>query len=314
MTIDIMKSLKQTRVGVLMGGLSNEREISLATGEAVAASLVRQGVDCVKIDAKRDLAKRLLEEKVGLAFIALHGRYGEDGCVQGLLELMDIPYTGSRVAASAIAMSKRLTKIYASAADMPTPPWIIVSKRVFDPSSARAPMAPPAVVKPANGGSSVNVTIVMDEREMIPAISRALMEDDEAIVERYIDGKQLTVGVLAGQALPAIEIEPIQGFYDYANKYTPGNTIYHLPARVDDDTAALAGEMALKMHRELGCRGQTRSDFILDDSGRLWFIEINTIPGMTRTSLLPKAADHAGISFDELVFRIIAATLQGGGA
>ncbi|MDH5509934.1 MAG: D-alanine--D-alanine ligase [Nitrospinota bacterium] len=304
-----MERLKEMKVGVLLGGLSNEREVSLNTGRAVIDSLKRMGVDCLEIDAGRDLAQRLVEEKIDLAFIALHGRYGEDGCVQGLLELMGIPYTGSTVAASAMAMSKRLSKVFAEAVGIPTPPYMVVRRKESKTDSVGAQMKPPVVVKPANGGSSVNVSICREAAEIAPAIERALTEDTEAMVEEFVAGPLLTVGVVGDLALPAIEIETIEGFYDYKSKYTPGNTVYHLPARLPQTTLVEAAQMALRAHRALGCRGQTRSDFIVGPGGKVWFIELNTIPGMTQTSLLPKAAAHAGISFDELVLDICGESL-----
>lgn len=304
MRSETLARLKGMKVGVLMGGLSNEREVSLNTGRAVAQSLERMGVECVEIDAGRDLPQRLLEEKIGLAFIALHGRYGEDGCVQGLLELMNIPYTGSGVAASAIAMSKRLTKVFAVLAGVDTPPCQVVGRKEFTEGKVAIEMQAPVVVKPANGGSSVNVTICAEDGQIAPAIELALKEDTEAMVEKFIEGPLLTVGVVGIRALPAIEIETIEGFYDYKSKYTPGNTVYHLPARVDLAVEEKAARQALLIHNAIGCRGQSRSDFILDASGQVWFIELNTIPGMTRTSLLPKAAASAGISFDQLTLDI----------
>lgn len=304
-----MARLKDMKVGVLLGGLSNEREVSLNTGRAVIDSLKRMGVECVEIDAGRDLAQRLVEEKIGLAFIALHGRYGEDGCVQGLLELMQIPYTGSGVAASAIAMSKRLSKVFAEAVGIPTPPYMVVRKKESGADGVTDHMNPPVVVKPANGGSSVNVSICREAGEVAPAIKQALAEDTEAMVEEFVAGPLLTVGVVGERALPAIEIETIEGFYDYKSKYTPGNTVYHLPARLSQAAQDEAARMALAAHRALGCRGQTRSDFIVEPGGKVWFIELNTIPGMTQTSLLPKAAAHDGISFDELVLDICGESL-----
>jgi D-alanine-D-alanine ligase len=301
---ETLNRLKGIRVGVLLGGMSNEREVSLRTGAAVLDSLKRMGVDAVGIDAGRDLAEHILREKIGLAFIALHGRYGEDGCVQGLLEVMGIPYTGSGVAASSIAMSKKLTKSFCFAAGAPTAPYRIVTKRQFESAMVSAPMKAPCVVKPVSGGSSLNVSICMRDSEVVPAIEAALSGDPEAMVEMFIPGKLITAGVVGGRALPAIEIETRSGFYDYANKYTPGNTVYHLPARLDAKILAVVEETALKIHNAIGARGQTRSELIVDDGGTAWFLEINTIPGMTETSLLPKAAAHAGMMFGDLVLEI----------
>ena len=300
-----MKNLAEIKVGLLMGGLSGEREVSLMTGEAIFESLTNLGVDTVKIDAGRDLCKKIEQEKIDLAFIALHGKYGEDGCVQGALEIMDIPYTGSGVAASAVAMDKALTKAVATSAGVRTPKAVTITRDEFKTGGNPATISTPVVVKPSAGGSSIGVTICHTDNEIEGAISLALKEGDTALIETFIDGPLITIGVVGDKTLPPIEIEPVGGFYDYERKYTPGQTVYHIPARIKGDVAEEAAEMVMKMHRTLGCRGVTRSEVIVDSEERCWFIELNTIPGMTKTSLLPKAASEAGLSFDDLTRMII---------
>lgn len=303
--------LKGKRIGVLMGGLSNERDVSLKTGSAALASLERLGMTAVGIDAGRDVCAKLAEAKVDIAFIALHGRYGEDGCVQGALEMMGIPYTASGVAASAMAMNKRLTKLICRAAGVRTPAWRDL-KRGASLETAVEGLKAPVVVKPASGGSSIGVSVCMTGEEMAPAVKRAFEEDREVIAEDFIEGALITVGILGDMALPPIEIEPSNGFYDYSSKYTPGSTTYHIPARLPVETLDEARGMTMKIHSEMGCKGATRSELIVDKDGLPWFLELNTIPGMTRTSLLPKAAEAVGMSFDDLVLTMLMEAVDDG--
>lgn len=306
-TLDKLRTMK---VGVLMGGMSNEREVSLESGAAALSALERQGINAVGIDAGRDLLKKAAGEGIDIAFIALHGRYGEDGCAQGALELAGIPYTGSGVRGSAIAMSKTSTKKMIKALEIATPDYQVFRKNSFDEETMELSMRAPVVVKPANGGSSINVSICMSDEGIPPAIAAAFQSDDEVIAERFIDGSLITVGIVGQTVLPAIEIETKTGFYDYSSKYTPGNTVYHIPARLEDAIIKEARNITEKVHRELNCRGFSRSELIVDKQGKAWFIELNTIPGLTKTSLLPKAAGAAGISFDELILTILEETIK----
>lgn len=305
-----LETIGRKKIGVLMGGLSEEREVSLKTGAAVLSSLERMGVDAVGMDAGRDIAFRLKDEAVDMAFIALHGRYGEDGCVQGMLEVMGVPYTGAGVAGSAIAMSKVLTKDILKSRGVATPDHVVVHKKGYGGSAGAAGMRAPVVVKPASGGSSINVSICLSDDEISPAIERAFDSGPEVIVERWVDGTLITVGIVGGKALPAIEIEAKEGFYDYRNKYTPGSTEYHIPARLDGATLDEAARMTMEVHEALGCAGVSRSEIIVDRAGKPWFIELNTIPGMTETSLLPKAAAHVGLTFDDLVMEILVEAVE----
>jgi D-alanine-D-alanine ligase len=296
---------RQAVVGVLMGGASAEREVSLRTGEAILAALRRLGHAAVGIDAGADLPQQLARRKVSVAFIALHGRGGEDGTVQGLLECLGIPYTGSGVLASALAMDKKQSKWIFQAHGLPTPQFEVVA------AGARgawplARLAPPVVVKPVCEGSSVGVSEVRTRGALARALKAAFRYDPEALVEAYVPGRDLTVGVLDDLALAVVEMRPHSGFYDYRNKYKTGRTEYLVPAPLTARQTARTQELALAAHRALGCRGASRVDFRLDERGRPQLIEVNTIPGMTATSLLPKSAEAMGIGFDELVARILA--------
>jgi len=298
--------MKNAVVGVLMGGRSAEREVSLRTGAAILAALGRCGRRAVGIDAGGDLPQVLARRKVGVAFIALHGRGGEDGTVQGLLECLGIPYTGSGVLASALAMDKKQSKWIFRAHGLSTPDFEVVA------CGARgawplARLEPPVVVKPICEGSSVGVSVVRTRGALARALKTAFRSDPEALVETYVPGRDLTVGVLDDLALAVVEMRPRGGFYGYEPKYNEGWTEYLVPAPLTARQTARTRELALAAHRALGCRGASRVDFRLDERGRPQVIEVNTIPGMTATSLLPKSAAAAGIGFDDLVTRILAA-------
>lgn len=303
--------LKGKKIGVLMGGLSNEREVSLKTGAAILASLDRLGMRAVGIDAGRDVCAHLAEKRIDIAFIALHGKYGEDGCVQGALEMIGIPYTGAGVAASAMAMNKRVTKLVCRSSGVRTPGWIDVNGRA-NLAETLAFVKAPVVVKPASGGSSIGVSVCLADEDIEPAAKKAFEEDREVIIEDFIEGQLITVGILGDMIFPPIEIEPSNGFYDYNNKYTPGSTTYHIPARLPQATLDQASDMTMKIHTALGCKGATRSELIVDKDGLPWFLEINTIPGMTQTSLLPKAAAAVGMSFDDLVLTMLMEAVDDG--
>jgi D-alanine-D-alanine ligase len=281
-----------------MGGWSGEREVSLRTGQAVAAALERMGHLVTPVDAGRDLALRLAETAPEVVFIALHGRGGEDGAVQGLLEVMGIPYTGSGILASALAMDKKHTKWLLERHGLPTPPWGTV--RAPSPIPRGLPPCP-VVVKPTCEGSTIGLRLVREEAALAPALAQSLAFGPEVMVEAYIPGRELTVGVVGGKSLPAVEILSPGDIYDYDSKYTPGRSTYRVPAELEAGTASLLADLASRTYGVLGCRGQARVDFRLDPQGRPWILEVNTIPGMTETSLLPKAAAAAGVGFDQLV-------------
>jgi D-alanine-D-alanine ligase len=298
--------VKEKKVGVLMGGRSAERVISLQTGEAVLQALRRRGYRPQAIDVGWEIARDLRRRRIEAAFVALHGRGGEDGTIQGLLEAMGIAYTGSGVLASALAMNKKYSKWIFCERRLPTPPFTVLGEG--DAASATWPLPrlrPPLVVKPASEGSTLGVSLVRRKRELRPALRSAFRFGPEVLVEEYVPGRELTVGILGNEPLPVIEVVPRGGFYDYRAKYQGGLTEYLVPAPLSLQAVRRVQKLALDAHRALGCRGATRVDLRLSDRGRPCLLEVNTIPGMTMTSLLPKAARETGIEFDDLVERIL---------
>lgn len=300
-TID---EIRRRRVGVLLGGRSSERDVSLLSGNAVAGALESLGLDVVRIDVDLDVARRLEAERIQVAFIALHGRWGEDGCIQGLLESLAIPYTGSGVTSSAIAMDKVLSKRLFEAAGLPVAEWTVLSGD--DPVDASSlPFGLPCVVKPSREGSSVGVHVVREAARLPEAVADARTHAGAVLVERFVKGREINAAVLDDRTLGAIEIVPASGFYDYAAKYVSATTRYLFPAPLPEERYAEACALASKAHRALGCSGATRTDLILGDDGRFVVLEVNTLPGMTATSLLPKMAAGEGIGFEELCLRIL---------
>jgi len=306
-----MASMKSKKIGVLMGGLSAEREVSLKSGAAVHQALVDQGYHAVAIDVGRDLATVLVQGKIEAAFIALHGRYGEDGCVQGLLELLQIPYTGSGVLASALAMHKLYSKQTFAAAGILTAPFHHF-RRGDQVRTGDLSFGLPLVVKPVQEGSSVGVSIVREESQLEAALSCAFRHDTEILVEQYIKGQEVQVGILDDRPIGAIEIVPKNEFYDFEAKYTDGMAEHIFPARLDPARYALAQQVGLAAHTALGCSGYSRVDLLVTEAGDNFVLEVNTLPGMTALSLLPEiAAKGAGLPFGDLVERIIeSATLH----
>ena len=292
--------MRSKKIGVLLGGLSAEREISLKTGTAALNALRELGYDAVAIDAGTDLPEQLRQNEVEVAFIALHGRFGEDGRVQGLLEMMQIPYTGSGVMASSIAIDKVVTKQLLLFHELPTPGFDFIrpGDSIAD-LQARCQQLP-LIVKPSREGSTIGITIARTAEVLRQGIAAAAELDGTVLVEEFIDGDELTVSVLNGKALPIIKIVPKSGFYDYQAKYFSGDTAYLLPAPIDAEVYQQVQRAAEAAYRALGCRGAARVDFMLRER-EYYCIEVNTIPGMTETSLLPKAAAAAGIDFPQLV-------------
>ncbi|HEU4727900.1 MAG TPA: D-alanine--D-alanine ligase [Kofleriaceae bacterium] len=318
--------MQSRKIGVLLGGLSSEREVSLRTGEAVLAALRERGHDAVPIYVDRDVDVALRQEQIEVAFVALHGRWGEDGCIQGLLEMLGIAYTGSDVLASALAMHKGKAKELFRLHNLPTPAYYTVTAATLAAAGSGGATSPalddelaaihgdfgfPCVVKPLREGSSVGVTICRAPDQLGPAFERALCFDDEILVERFIAGREVSVAILEDRALGAVEIAPRDGFYDYASKYTPGATDYFVPPRVSPERYRGILTQALRAHLALGCRGATRVDMILSESGNELILEVNTLPGLTPTSLLPRIADAAGISFGELCEMMLAGASLG---
>jgi len=287
-----------------MGGWSAEREVSLRSGRACADALERGGYRVTRIDVGRDIAAVLTTVKPDVALNVLHGRPGEDGTLQGMLEILGIPYTHSGVMASAVAMQKDIAKELLRAADVPVPQGLVASRLEV---AKKHVLPPPYVIKPVAEGSSVGVFIVAEDHAHPPQeLTRPdWTYGDRVVVEKFIPGKELTCGVMGDEALGVIEIVPTVRFYDYEAKYAPGGSKHVLPAPVSPIVYQLTRRLALAAHRALGCRGVSRADFRYDDriegTGGLVCLEVNTQPGMTETSLVPELAAHAGITFDELV-------------
>jgi len=347
------------RIAVLLGGTSAERDVSLVTGQAVGSALAERGHDVLLVDtavgeealpptgeaevgatppsirgesgaAVRAVAGEAVRQ-ADVVFVALHGGTGEDGTVQGLLELAGKRYTGSDVRASAIAMDKRVSKLLFREVAVPTPDWrVIAADAVATESVSRgcAPSFPedltpseagraveelggcPVVVKPNDQGSTVGLTIVRDPDDIAPAVELAGSYSQHVLIEPYVEGREMTVAVLGAEALPVVEIAPKSGFYDYRSKYTVGATVYTCPAEIDDGLAAALKEAGMRAFHALGCRGYARVDFRVGAGGEVACLEVNTVPGMTETSLVPMAARAAGLDFGELVDRIVSLALK----
>ncbi len=296
-----------------MGGTSAEREVSLRSGQAVYRALVRCGYQAVMIDAATDVPKALRTKRVRMVFIALHGRGGEDGAMQGLLEVMGIPYTGSGVRASAVAMHKVATKTLLSAHGIPVPAGTVALAGASSPAKSPAGFKFPLVVKPASEGSTIGVSILRRQSDWQAALRRAHAHDREAVVETYIPGRELTISVLDGTALPPVEIVPQGGFYDYTAKYTKGQSRYLCPAPLSRAIQRRLSQLAVDAYRILGCEGAVRVDFRLTPRDQPYVLEVNTIPGMTETSLLPMAAAQAGLDYDQLTERILRSAVSRAG-
>ena len=301
------------KVAVLLGGRSAERDVSLKSGGMVLAALRRAGVDAHPFDPRDRGLEELIREHFDRVFIALHGRYGEDGTMQGALELLGIPYTGSGVLASALAMDKWRTKLVWQAAGVPTPRYELLSAGT-DFAAVVARLGLPIMVKPANEGSSIGMTKVKRADALDEAYALAANYDPLVIAEQFIDGVELTGGILGREALPLIRLETPRDFYDYEAKYIADDTRYILPCGLPEDKERAIRAAGLRAFDTLGCRGWGRIDLMLDRAGNPYFLEVNTSPGMTDHSLVPMAARHAGIPFEELCVRILeAATLMEGG-
>jgi D-alanine-D-alanine ligase len=294
------------KVAVLLGGRSAEREISLLSGNAVLAALKRQGVDAHAFDpAERELADL---REFDRAFIVLHGRGGEDGTLQGALELMGVPYTGSGVLGSALSMDKWRTKLVWQAAGIPIADYVLLDAH-SDMVAVAARLGLPIFVKPANEGSSIGITKVKRVEDLAAAYQTAVRYDSLVIAESFIDGAEVQFPILGDRVLPSIRIEPTTEFYDYDAKYFRDDTRYHCPGMPVEQEQSLH-ELVLRASRVLGCRGWGRMDLIIDRAGRPYFLEMNTVPGMTSHSLTPMGARAAGIEFDALCLRILATSLE----
>lgn len=315
-----MISSDSKHIAVLLGGRSAEREVSLNSGAKVSAALRSIGHIVTEYDTKDiSFIKGLIDNRPDVVFIALHGHYGEDGTVQGLCELLDIPYVGSGVLASALAIDKVMSKLFFAQADFPTPPYLVVhNDSLFDMDECtqrvQNELGTRVVVKPADEGSSIGMSIVHALDELPEAIKLAFKYDSRVLIEQYVDGIEVTVGVLgneAPKALPTIEVVAENEFYDYDSKYLPGMSKHIIPARVGEATNLRCQELAELAHRALGCRGISRSDFIVDSDGEVWLLETNTLPGMTNTSLVPDAAAAVDLDYEVLCEMLVQFALDG---
>jgi len=300
MSIDVKKA------GVLMGGTSAEREVSLKSGAAVGRALEELGIRNVSIDAGSTVCSQVIAEEIDLAFIALHGGWGENGAVQGMLEILGVPYTGSGVLASSMAMDKVVSKKMFLHHGIPVTPYFVLRRNdeIGDDEYRARGLELPLFVKPSTEGSSVGGNIVSDGSQFRNAIDQAFSFGDTILVEKYIKGKEVQIGILGDRALGGVEVRPSEAFYSYKAKYTSGSTEYILPPHIAPDLYEQAMSIALDAHRALGCSGATRVDLIVDGED-MYVLEVNTIPGMTETSLLPKIAGLAGLDFKGLIREMI---------
>ena len=297
-------------IGVLMGGPSSEREISLKSGKAVFEALQSLNLDVsavdINTDSPQDNEKLITSKKIDCAFIALHGRFGEDGQIQGILERMKIPYTGSGVRASQLAMDKIASRSIFESHGLRVPRYQILEKHSFGGGLKLDPrLSLPFVIKPVTQGSSIGLSIIREEGRLKEAIELAFTFDERVLLEEYIRGREMTVGILKQQSLPIIEIIPKNPFFDFEAKYQPGMTEYVVPASLEEGIAKKISAAALSAHQLLGCKGFSRVDMILSDADEAIVLEVNTIPGLTKMSLLPKAARAAGIEFSALCLELI---------
>ena len=294
------------KVAVLLGGDSAERPVSLKSGDAVYQALVRNGIEAIKVDPSEGLLEQLAQHSFDHAFIALHGVGGEDGTIQGLLEFYGLPYTGSGVKASAICMDKWRTKLIWMGLGLPTPQFILASSHAELEDFSRL-VGFPMMVKPALEGSSIGISKVAADNQIAMAFDAAAGTGSPVLAEQFIQGKEFTVAILNGQALPAIQLKPANDFYDYDAKYIQDDTEYLLPCGLSADKEKELQALALNAYEALDCQGWGRVDVMQSEDGQFWLIEVNTVPGMTDHSLVPMAAKASGLSFDQLVMEILTA-------
>lgn len=300
------------RVAVLFGGKSAERDVSLKSGNAVLSALQSAGVDAFGIDVGDDVLERLLNEKIDRAFIVLHGRGGEDGSMQGLLECAGIPYTGSGILASALAMDKLRTKQVWQSLGLSTPRHAVLAS-AEDCRRAAAELGFPLIVKPAHEGSSIGMAKVTDVEALIAAWQDAAGYDSQVLVEQWIHGPEFTIAMLRGEVLPPIALGTSHSFYDYDAKYLADDTQYRVPCGLDADKEAELKALTARACEAVGTQGWARADVMQDAEGRFWLLEVNTVPGMTDHSLVPMAAQAAGLDFQQLVLAILADSLEARG-
>ena len=297
------------KIGILAGGPSSEREISLRSGKSVHDALVREGVDAIFLDVTGDVCDIIKRNNIDVVFIALHGRFGEDGTVQKMLDGLGIPYTGSGAEASKAAMDKIATKKIFMDSGIPTPRYTVFENGGYDIKDADA-LGLPIVIKPQLEGSSIGLSVVREKASLKEALDKAFVYGEKALAEEYIEGRELTVGLLDDAPLPVIEIVTKANIYDYKAKYSDPETQYLVPAPIDEKTSGRVQELGRRAHVALGCRCFSRVDMMMSGSGDIFVLEANTIPGMTERSLLPKAAGATGLGFGQLCIRLIEDALK----
>lgn len=313
--------MNKPKVAVLMGGRSLEREVSLKSGHRVSEALKTRGYPIVQIDVNENLVEALKQEAPKVVYIALHGKYGEDGTVQELLEILDIPYTGPGVYSSIIGFDKAISKEIFQTASIPTAPFVSLSEGAFKEMGASGALAEvitkiglPLIVKPARQGSALGIKYVKERQELAEALLSALSYDKKVIIEKFVEGKELAISILEEggkpKALPVVEIVTGKTFFDFEAMYSMGDTKYFVPARLSDTETKLAQDLAVKVHQTLLCRDVSRVDMIFSPAEGPMVLELNTGPGMTETSLLPMAAEAAGIDYGDLVERLIEMALK----
>ena len=297
------------RIGVLMGGPSSERKISLKSGKAVYRALKEQGLDVVPLDIRNNSSKKIKQAKISCAFIALHGKFGEDGTIQKILESLHIPYTGSGIIASKLCLDKVASRRILKHYNIPVPQYDILERNSWKKCLKKLSLKFPVVVKPSSQGSSIGITFVDKIRNLNYAIDSAFKYDDTVIIEDFIKGREITVGILGGRALPVVEIVPKRQFFDFQAKYLKGKSDYVVPAKLPKACYKQAQQLGLLAHKVLGCRTFSRIDMILS-RGKPFILEANSIPGLTSASLLPMAAAACGINFGQLCLKIVRSALK----
>ena len=308
-----LKQLKQEKIAVLYGGNSAEREVSLNSGQAIGNGLEQAGFDVVLIDTKFVPLTDLFSKKIDRVFIALHGRGGEDGCLQGALEYMGIPYTGSNVLGSSLSMDKVRSKQIFKACDLPTAPFAVVDKKDFEDLSLKTiltELGGRVMVKPANEGSSIGMAQAQTVEQLRNALIEAFGFDQQVLLEAWIDGPEYTVAILGDKALPAIHMETPREFYDYEAKYQSTSTQYHCPCGLSEQDENELKALSVKAFNATGAQGWGRVDIMRNNKGEWQLLEVNTVPGMTETSLVPKAAKVYGLNFSELVTQILLLSIK----
>ncbi|GMO66048.1 MAG: D-alanine--D-alanine ligase [Endomicrobiia bacterium] len=301
----LLTKLSNKKIGVLYGGISSEREVSIKSGKAILSVLDRLKLNVCGIDVDKDIVKEIRKNKIDVAYLALHGNLGEDGTIQGMLEILGIPYTGCGVLASSISMNKDISKRLFKNTGILTPDWKTLSRLDSIPEIKMYPV----IVKPVSQGSTIGVSIVKETSELADAVEKAFKYDDDVLIEQFIVGKEITVGIIDGKALPILEIIPKGQLYDFESKYQKNGSEHIIPAKITEKSYKAAQNNAEKLYEILRCRGICRFDMIIDLNNRVWVLENNTIPGMTETSLILDAGKSMGYSFEDLVLKILESAL-----